>query len=380
MMDAGVPVIPGMITQGTSSGDILSEAEKIGFPVLVKAAAGGGGKGMRVVEDKSDIDEAVAGARREAKSAFGDDTVYIEKYLAKPRHIEFQVLGDTQGHAIHLNERECSIQRRHQKIVEESPSPIMDPDLRRQMGEAAVRAVQSSGYYNAGTVEFLVDSSKGFYFLEVNARLQVEHPVTELVAGIDLVHEQIRIAAGEALTLNQDEITQKGHAIEVRLYAEDPEQDFLPSSGTVLFQQEPKGPGIRVDSGIYSGCEVSVYYDPILAKLIVWAPDRKRAIARMKYALDNYPILGVQTTGSFLKAIMDNPAFQSGDLSTDFLQRQQEYFEKWRGENQGRSESLAAAAAVLATGKPTAATGSQGTITFPSPWNSIGTWSIGGKY
>jgi len=379
MMDAGIPVIPGMITQLTSSREILAEAKRIGFPVLVKAAAGGGGKGMRVVGDKAELNEALEGARREAKSAFGDDTVYLEKYLVKPRHIEFQILGDKEGNVVHLNERECSIQRRHQKIVEESPSPVVDPDLRRRMGEAAVRAVQSSGYYNAGTVEFLVDASKGFYFLEVNARLQVEHPVTELVAGVDLVHEQIRIAAGGSLMIRQDGISQNGHAIEVRLYAEDAENDFLPSSGTILFQQEPKGPGIRVDSGIFSGCEVSVYYDPILAKLIVWAPDRDRAIARMSYALDHYPILGVQTTGSFLKAIMNNPAFRVGDLSTDFLQRQSAYFEEWKNEAHGSGEALAAAAAVLFSQKAGTRYGETGSTTSPGPWNSLGDWSIGCK-
>jgi acetyl-CoA carboxylase biotin carboxylase subunit len=380
MMDAGVPVIPGMITRGTSPEEMLSEAKRIGFPVLVKAAAGGGGKGMRVVGEEKDLQESVEGARREAKSAFGDDTVYIEKYLVKPRHIEFQVLGDKRGNVLHLNERECSIQRRHQKIVEESPSPVMDPDLRRRMGEAAVQAIKSSGYFNAGTVEFLVDASKNFYFLEVNARLQVEHPVTELVAGVDLVHEQIRIAAGDTLTTNQDDVSQKGHAIEVRLYAEDAENDFLPSSGTILFQQEPKGPGIRVDTGIYSGCEVSVYYDPILAKLIVWAPDRDRAISRMKYALDNYPILGVQTTGSFLKAIMNNPTFQAGDLTTDFLERESAYFEEWKCDRHGSGEALAAAAAFLSSRKASPRYAETASAISPSPWNTLGDWSIGSKH
>jgi acetyl/propionyl-CoA carboxylase alpha subunit len=246
------------------------------------------------------------------------------------------------------------------------------------MGEAAVQAVKSSGYYNAGTVEFLVDVDRNFYFLEVNARLQVEHPVTELVAGVDLVHEQINIAAGRELSIKQEEILQKGHAIEVRLYAEDPENDFLPSSGTILFQQEPEGPGIRVDSGIYSGCEVPVYYDPILSKLIVWAPDRARAIARMKYALDRYPILGIQTTGAFLRAIMENSTFQAGDLSTDFLDREAPYFEKWRKERHGEQEAVAAAASVLLK-QSAAPRSTQNVKTASTPWLTIGDWSIGCK-
>jgi len=374
MIEAGIPVIPGMTAAGDPVKDIAAEAEKIGFPVLVKAAAGGGGKGMRIVAESAGLPEAVEAAQREARSAFGDATVYLEKYLVNPRHIEFQVLGDRHGAVIHLNERECSIQRRHQKIIEESPSPALNDDLRRRMGDAAVKAVKSAGYTNAGTVEFLVDASGNFYFLEVNARLQVEHPVTEFVTGIDIVHEQIRIAAGEKLSLTQKDIVRNGHAIEARLYAEDPENDFLPSGGTVVFQQEPCGPGIRVDSGIYSGCDVPVFYDPILSKLIVWAPDRPRAISRMTGALERYPILGIRNTAGFLKAVMENPAFQAGDFSTGFLQREAAYFQRWKSDR-GDFPTAAAAAALYEPDRRYAAADrvKSGRV---NPWTSIGRWSI----
>jgi len=379
MTAAGVPVIPGMMSRGASADEILAGAEEIGYPALIKAAAGGGGKGMRVVTRKEELQEAFESAQREAKSAFGDDSVYIEKFLVRPRHIEFQVLGDRHGNVIHLNERECSIQRRHQKIVEESPSPALDNELRQRMGEAAVKAVRTAGYYNAGTVEFLVDQERNFYFLEVNARLQVEHPVTEMVTGIDLVHEQIGIAAGGTLTIKQEDVRQDGHAIEVRLYAEDAENDFLPSGGKILFMKEPQGPGIRVDSGIFSGCDVPVFYDPILSKLIVHAPDRERAIARMRTALDGYPILGIPGNGSFLKAIMDNPVFQSGDLSTDFISRETEYFSRWKDEQFGAAGDIAAAAAVILEPKDDGRTApAAGRKAAFNPWTDCGSWSIGG--
>jgi len=385
MTEAGLPVIPGMhaghsgTAKGASIKDIEAEARKIGFPVLVKAASGGGGKGMRIVKNAQDLPDALESAQRESKSAFGDDTVYIEKCLVQPRHVEFQILCDNYGNVIHLNERECSIQRRHQKIVEETPSPALDgdPAKRERMGEAAVKAAKSAGYTNAGTVEMLLDTEGNFYFLEVNARLQVEHPVTELTTGIDLVHEQIHIAAGEKLRFTQNDISRIGHAVEVRLYAEDPENDFLPSSGTIFFTKEPAGPGIRVDSGIYSGCNVPVYYDPILSKLIVWAHDRQTSIQRMKCALADYPILGVKNTGGFLTALMDNPAFQSGDLSTDFLERQAKYFKNWK-ENRAGIDDAAIAAALY---EPRAAPGTTGGVFEQrkqfNPWISIGKWSIG---
>lgn len=385
MIEAGVPIIPGMhaghsgTIKAASQKDIEAEAEKIGFPVLVKAASGGGGKGMRVVKNARELPDALESAQRESKSAFGDDTVYIEKCIVQPRHIEFQILCDNYGNVIHLNERECSIQRRHQKIVEETPSPALDGDLHRSMGETAVKAAKSAGYTNAGTVEMLLDAEGNFYFLEVNARLQVEHPVTELTTGIDLVHEQIHIAAGEKLRFTQNDVSRIGHALEVRLYAEDPENDFLPSSGTIFFTKEPSGPGIRVDSGIYSGCEVPVYYDPILSKLIVWAHDRQTSIQRMKYALADYPILGVKNTVGFLRALMDSPAFISGDLSTDFLEREAEYFKNWK-ENRAGIDDASIAAALY---EPRAVHGAEGGVLEQkeqfNPWILIGKWSIIGN-
>ncbi len=375
MIKAGVPVTPGFTIDNMPVKKIAEKAGKIGFPVLVKAAAGGGGKGMRAVHDPKDLAEAVEGAAREAKSAFGDETVYVEKLLVKPRHIEFQILGDKHGNIIHLNERECSIQRRHQKILEETPSPAVSKELRKKMGETAINVAKSADYYNAGTVEFLLDSDGKYYFLEVNARLQVEHPVTEMTTGIDLVHEQIKIAAGGKLKIKQKDVPQTGHSIEVRLYAEDPENNYLPSSGKILFTKEPKGPGIRVDSGIYSGCTVPVFYDPILSKLIVWARDRNSAAARMKQALNNYPILGVNSTGSFLLAIIDNPDFLKGKLSTDFLEDQKEYFDKWK-DNIADAEKAVAAAAIHEPGsKPSAVVNDhRGQRNI---WLDIGKWEIG---
>ncbi|MGD9347147.1 MAG: acetyl-CoA carboxylase biotin carboxylase subunit, partial [Candidatus Aminicenantes bacterium] len=275
MEKAGVPIIPGMKGIPSDMGVYAKEAERIGYPIMIKASAGGGGKGMRIVHSAKDLREGLEAGQREAKSAFGDESVYLEKYIEEPRHVEFQVLADNHGHVVHLFERECSIQRRHQKIVEESPSQALNAELREEMGETAKKVIQVSGYNNAGTVEFLLDKNENFYFLEVNARLQVEHPVTEFITGIDLVHQQIAIASGKKLALSQDELEQRGHAIECRIYAEDPFNNFLPSAGKVLFLKEPSGPGVRHDCGIYSGCDVPIFYDPILAKLIVWAEDRR---------------------------------------------------------------------------------------------------------
>ncbi|MFC1564205.1 acetyl/propionyl/methylcrotonyl-CoA carboxylase subunit alpha [candidate division KSB1 bacterium] len=375
MVKAGIPVTPGFTIDDMTIKQAEKEAAKIGYPVLVKAAAGGGGKGMRTVDSAKALAESIEGAGREAKSAFGDETVYVEKYLVKPRHIEFQILGDKHGNIIHLNERECSIQRRHQKILEETPSVALSPGLREKMGKTAVDVAKSAGYYNAGTVEFLLDAEGNYYFLEVNARLQVEHPVTELTTGIDLVHEQIRIAAGEKLKIKQKDVRQTGHAIEVRLYAEDPENDFMPSSGRILYTSEPKGPGIRIDSGIYSGCEVPVYYDPILSKLIVWAKDRESAAARMRHALKNYPILGVSSTGGFLLAVIDNSEFRKGNLSTDFLEREKEYFDKWKQDNRDVEK------AVIPAGmhEPQNAVQHTGSAVnnIRNIWFDIGKWEIG---
>ena len=315
----GVPTIPGT-EQDLSDEEILKKAPEIGFPVLIKAAAGGGGKGMRVVREAAELQSAIRAARSEGQSSFGDPAIYVEKYLIRPRHIEMQIVADATGHTLYLGERECSLQRRHQKVVEESPSPFMTPDLRRQMGEAAVALARGSGYTNAGTVEFLVDADRNFYFLEVNARLQVEHPVTELVTGIDLVKSQIRIAAGEEIPLRQEEIEPRGHAIECRIYAEDPAYNFAPFPGTITLYRPPAGPGIRDDSGVYEGFEVPIYYDPMISKLVAWGKDRHEAISRMRQALQNYLIAGIKTTVSFLVEVMADPRFLEGDIDTTFVE------------------------------------------------------------
>lgn len=314
----GVPTTPGT-EQDLSDAEILKRAPEIGFPVLIKAAAGGGGKGMRVVHEPAHLESAIRAARSEGQSSFGDSSIYVEKYLIRPRHIEMQILADGAGHTVYLGERECSLQRRHQKVVEESPSPLMTPELRRRMGEAAVALARGAGYRNAGTVEFLVDTERNFYFLEVNARLQVEHPVTELVTGMDLVKSQIRIAAGEPLGLRQEEIAPRGHAIECRIYAEDPTRNFAPFPGKITLYRPPAGPGIRDDSGVYEGFEVPIYYDPLISKLLAWGRDRHEAIGRMRQALQDYLIAGIKTTVSFLVDVMADPRFVAGDIDTTFI-------------------------------------------------------------
>ena len=316
----GAPTIPGYNGENQEASTLISEAQRIGFPLLVKASAGGGGKGMRVVNALDDFEEHLAGARREALASFGDPTIFLERLLQKPRHIEIQVLGDTFGNLIHLGERECSIQRRHQKIVEESPSVALTPALRDEMGATAVRIARAAGYVNAGTLEFLLDTDNQFYFLEMNTRLQVEHAVTELVTGIDLVRHQLQIAAGQPLSLTQEQIIARGHAIEVRIYAEDPETNFLPSTGTVSCFIKPEGPGIRIDSGIESNDEISQFYDPMIAKLIVYGEDRPTAIERLQAALKQQAIFGVKTNAQLLLAIAAHPAFQAGATYTNFLE------------------------------------------------------------
>jgi acetyl-CoA carboxylase biotin carboxylase subunit len=318
MIAAGVPVVPGT-DAGVSDDEATHAAAEIGYPVLVKASAGGGGKGMRVVNTPADLPKALAAARREALSAFGDDTIYLEKLITRARHIEIQILADSHGNCIHLGERECSIQRRHQKLIEESPSLALTPDLRAEMGAVAVRAAETVGYSNAGTVEFLLDRSGRFYFLEMNTRLQVEHPVTEMVTGIDIVKEQLAIASGRRLRWDQDEIAFKGHAIECRINAEDPYNSFLPQAGYVTSLLEPTGPGVRLESSIYAGWEVSLYYDPMLAKLIVWGETRAEAILRMRRALAEYRIGGVHTTIPFHQQMMDNIRFQGAQFDTQFV-------------------------------------------------------------
>jgi acetyl-CoA carboxylase biotin carboxylase subunit len=320
MKKAGVPTVPG--DEGLESDDEFKQAAKeIGYPVLIKASAGGGGKGMRVVEDEADLAEAIQGARREALNSFGDERLLIEKYLADAHHIEFQIFGDKHDHIVHLFERECSVQRRHQKIIEESPSRLLTPELRAEMGKAAVAAAQAVDYYNAGTVEFIFNPSDStFYFLEMNTRLQVEHPVTELTTGLDLVKWQIRVAAGENFPYKQEELTQHGHAIECRIYAEDPANGFLPSTGKLFQYVEPHGPGIRVDSGFRAGDEVTHFYDPMLAKLIVHAENREAAIQKMQSALRDYVVHGVTTNIDFLQDVIAHPAFAQGRVSTRWVE------------------------------------------------------------
>jgi len=321
---AHVPVIPGYngIKQDLST--LIKEGKKIGFPLLVKATAGGGGKGMRIVHAESELEQSIESAKREAKSAFGNDSVFLEQYIDKPRHIEFQILADKHGHVIHLFERECSVQRRHQKIVEETPSPLITPDVRKAMGEAAVAAAKAVDYSGAGTIEFIVDDQQHYYFLEMNTRLQVEHPITERVVGADLVKEMIRIAQGDVLWLKQEDLYQDGHAIECRIYAEDPDNNFMPSPGRIAHITEPKGLGVRCDGYIYEGYEIPIYYDPMISKLICWSRTREGAIARMKRALYEYKITGVKTNIRFLERIMDCPAFNQGHYNTQFIEKNQE--------------------------------------------------------
>ena len=321
MSRAGIPVIPGSPTAIEKEKDAIRTAEEIGFPVLIKAAGGGGGKGMRVVREKKELTGAMKQAMGEAQSAFGNPTIFIEKFLDAPRHIEFQIIADNYGNVVHLFERECSIQRRHQKLIEESPSAIMTPELRERMGKAAVKAVKASKYTNAGTVEFMVDKDKNFYFLEMNTRLQVEHPVTELITGIDIVKEQFAIASGEKLSLRQEGIEMHGSAIECRISAEDPKQNFAPSTGRIVELIEPGGPGVRFDSGIYEGFEVPIYYDPLIAKLLVWAPTRTEAIKRMKRALGETVVRGIKTSIPFHLIVMNNSKFIAGEYDTTFIDR-----------------------------------------------------------
>ena len=318
MLKTQVPVVPGTEEPIADIGKALNIAKEIGFPVLIKAAGGGGGKGMRIVNAASEFEGAVGKAERESQSAFGDGRVYVEKYLEEPHHIEFQILADTHGNTIHLNERECSIQRRYQKVIEESPSPFIDDNLRSKMGQAAVETAESCKYVGAGTVEFLVDKHRNFYFLEMNTRLQVEHPVTEMVTGIDLVAEQIRIAAGLPLSVKQTDISTTGHAIECRIYAEDASNDFAPSTGEIVMLQIPDGAGTRFDGAIRQGMEITPYYDPMLGKLICWAKDRDSALNRSERALREFYIGGIETTIQFCRSVVRHPVFRKGTYDTHF--------------------------------------------------------------
>src|SRR6058998_3097331 len=342
--ELGVAMVPGTLEAVASDADAARVAREIGYPVMLKAAMGGGGKGMRLVSREDDLTEALRAARAEAGAAFGDSAVYLERYVAEPRHIEVQVLADAHGRVIHLGERECSIQRRHQKLVEECPSPLVDSALRERMGEAACRLARTSGYVNAGTVEFLVDADRNFYFLEMNTRLQVEHPVTEMVTGIDLVREQLRLAAGEPLAFAQADVSLRGAAIECRINAEDPFGGWMPSPGTITGLRAATGPWVRDDSGVYEGYAVPRFYDTLLAKLIVWGADRAAAIDRMARALAEYRVVGVHTTIPVLAHVMAHEDFRAGRLSTLFLERIMPGLAPARG----RLRSVAVIAAVLA--------------------------------
>ncbi|HEX6941209.1 MAG TPA: acetyl-CoA carboxylase biotin carboxylase subunit [Longimicrobiales bacterium] len=342
MIEAGVPVVPGTAEPLADAAEAARRAEEIGYPVLLKAAAGGGGKGMRVVDSPDDLPRAFEAAAREAQAAFGDPSVYLEKYLVGPRHIEIQVLADAHGTTLYLGERECSIQRRHQKMVEEAPSPALTPELRRRMGEAAVAAARAVGYRNAGTIEFLYQDG-AFYFLEMNTRIQVEHPVTELVTGVDLVQWQIRIAAGERLPFTQDDVRLTGHAIECRITSEDARNGFLPSTGRIERLQVPAGPGVRWDGGIMEGFEVSLFYDPLLGKLIVHGADREAAIERMRRALAELRIVGVETSAPFHRRVMEEPDFRAGRLDIRYLEKHPGLLEAGADEESLRAAALAAA-------------------------------------
>ncbi|NPV28535.1 MAG: acetyl-CoA carboxylase biotin carboxylase subunit [Firmicutes bacterium] len=321
MAKAGVPVVPGSPGLLTKDDEIAEIAEAIGYPVIIKASAGGGGRGMRIAQNRAELEKSVSTARTEAEAAFGDGGIYLEKYIVEPRHVEIQVLADQYGNVVHLGERDCSIQRRHQKLVEETPCPALTPALREEMGAAAVRAARAVNYVGAGTVEFLLDKQGNYYFIEMNTRLQVEHPVTEWVTGIDIVAEMIRIAAGEPLGYRQEDIKFSGAALECRINAEDPELDFRPCPGVITAYLPPGGFGVRVDSGVYPGCRIPPYYDSLIAKLITWGKDRSEAIRRMRRALREFEIEGVATTIPFLQRIMDNAFFQRGETYTNFIQR-----------------------------------------------------------
>jgi 3-methylcrotonyl-CoA carboxylase alpha subunit len=370
MAGAGVPVLAGY--DGEAQGDevLSSEAARIGWPVMIKPSRGGGGKGMRVVRHPEDFASALAASRREARAAFGDDAMVLERFVDRPRHVEVQVLADGAGNVVHVFERECSIQRRHQKVVEETPSPALTADLRARLCATGVAAARAAGYVNAGTVEFLLDAKGSFHFLEMNTRLQVEHPVTEAVTGLDLVRLQLEIAAGRALSLPQASIVARGHALECRLYAEDPDNDDLPSPGRVLHLVVPEGPGVRFDSGIAPGSEVTPHYDPLLAKVITWGSDRAEAAARMRRALDDTVVLGVVTNKARLRAVVDHPAFLRGDLHTGFLD---EHFTAEPAPKTLPREALAAALAALSL-EPV----SPGRRSGPSidPWSTVGPWRL----
>ena len=369
MAAAGVPVVPGYDGDEQADGTLLAAAGAIGWPVILKPSRGGGGKGMRVVRRAEDFASALAASRREAHAAFGDDGMVLERYVEKPRHVEVQVLGDGHGHLVHLNERECSIQRRHQKLVEETPSPALTTERRAALCAAGVAAARAADYVNAGTVEFLLAPDGAFYFLEVNTRLQVEHPVTEAVTGLDLVRLQIQIAAGDPLPFGQEDVRARGHGLECRLYAEDPDHDDRPAPGRILHLATPEGPGIRFDSGVATGSDVTVHYDPLLAKLVAWGSDRDEAVQRMRAALRRTVVLGVTTNLARLQAIVDHPAFAAGDLHTGFID------EHLAGRAIAADPPPEAVAAARAAVRLSRDAGCSPEIAS-DPWESLGPWRL----
>jgi acetyl-CoA carboxylase biotin carboxylase subunit len=379
MEAVGIPVIPGYHGGSRDKKFLLKKAKEIGFPLLIKATAGGGGRGMRIVNSESEFASAYDSARREAKAAFGNGGVFLEKYFEHIRHIEFQILGDQFGNIIHLNERECSIQRRHQKIIEETPSTALDDDFRIQMGDVAIAAARAVNYTNAGSVEFILDRDNNFYFMEINARLQVEHAITEATTGMDLVKWQLRIAAGQELSFKQEDIIGRGHALEFRIYAENPEEQFMPTAGKIHQLHLPVGVNIRTDLGIpTSGGEVSTFYDPMIAKLIVHAENREEAIQKMRWALRNYTAQGVKTNIPFLKEVLNHPDFFSGNTHTDFIDA---HFNKWKNELKETPNEVLLAAALFEVMEPFMSTGNDVNASIVlngvdphSPWQKIGTW------
>ncbi|MCA1590535.1 MAG: acetyl-CoA carboxylase biotin carboxylase subunit [Acidobacteria bacterium] len=378
-IDAGVPVVPGTTEELKSFDDAKKVAAEMGYPVMLKASAGGGGKGMRLVTDEVSLRSALDAARGEAASSFGDDSVYIEKAIVRPRHIEIQIFSDTHGNHAHLGERECSIQRRHQKVIEEAPSPINSAQLREEMGACAVTVAKAVDYVGAGTVEFLVsDLDKSFYFLEMNTRLQVEHPVTELVTGIDLVREQIRVAAGRKLSFSQTDVVLRGHAIECRIYAEDPENNFLPSPGKIEQLRIPQGPGVRDDGGVYEGSDVSIYYDPMISKFATYGRNRHEAIERMRRALREYEILGIKTTIGFFREVMDDDEFVRGELDTGFIERFNSRRNRPEPNDEMRDIAIIAACLAQAEKKPNGNI-ADGPTAKPSRWVIAGRMAQHGR-
>ena len=370
MQSLGVPVVPGYDGDDQAPATLAREAGRIGFPVLVKASAGGGGKGMKIVRSAGELQSAIESAAREAMKAFGDDRLLLERYIEEPRHVEFQVFGDGRGQVLHLFERDCSIQRRHQKVVEETPAPRYGDDLRQRMAAAAVAAARGVDYRNAGTVEFIVTPEGEFYFLEMNTRLQVEHPVTELVAGVDLVRAQIDVAAGKPMPWRQEDLRQRGHAMQVRVYAEDPDDRFLPQSGTIAQYREPAGPGVRVDAGVMRGTQIGVKFDPMLAKLICYAEDRDACIDRLDRALRDYVVLGTKTNLPWLRRVVTHPAFREGRVSTRFIQ---DHEDDLLPQTPAIVPLVAATLAAMPRARTEGSVASEGSR-MPSVWEQLGPW------